>query len=88
VTGRLVEFVVENAGCESCASRVRAALEPLASVDGIEVDEAADVARVQARAEPGLSPEAVDDVLRRASEGAGHAYRVLPGSWRALGAGD
>jgi hypothetical protein len=78
----LIEFVVENAGCESCSARVRAALQPPAEVDAIEVDEAADVARVQARERAKLTREAVDEVLLQASVGAGHAYRVLAGSWR------
>jgi copper chaperone CopZ len=77
-----VEFVVENAGCSSCAERVRLALEPVAAVHEIEVDEAADVATVRAGAATDVSQDAVDRVLREASDGAGHAYRVRPGSWR------
>jgi hypothetical protein len=83
VTYRL-EFIVENAGCPSCAERVRVALEPVAVVHEIAVDEAADVAMVRAGTATDVSQDAVDRVLREASEGAGHAYRVRPGSWRAV----
>ena len=40
-------FEVEEAGCESCAALVRGALEPLATVESVEVDEAADRATVR-----------------------------------------
>lgn len=73
-------FVVEQAGCESCAARVRGALEPLAEVEGIEVDEQADEATVRAAGE--LSEDAVNAALLAASHGSAHAYRVRPGSWR------
>ena len=75
-----VTFVVEQAGCESCAARVRAALEPLAAVQAIEIDEAADAATV--RVSDAGSQEAVDAALAAASRGSGHAYRVRPGSWQ------
>ena len=74
-----VEFVVEQAGCESCATRVREALEPLASVGAIEVDEAADVALVRAAGD--LDEERANEALAAASHGSGHTYRVRPGSW-------
>jgi copper chaperone CopZ len=77
----LIEFVVENAGCASCAARVRGALEPVALVHDIEVDEPADIATVRMEVRPEVDQDAVDQVLRQASEGAGHAYRVRPGSW-------
>ena len=76
-----VAFVVEEAGCASCAALVREALEPLGRVESVEVDEAADVSRVVLS---GSASEAeVATALAGASEGAGHAYRIQPGSWRA-----
>jgi copper chaperone CopZ len=73
-------FVVEQAGCESCAARVRGALEPLAEIEAIEVDEQEDAATVRAAGD--LSEEAVNEALQAASHGSGHAYRVRPGSWQ------
>ncbi len=78
-----VEFVVEHAGCSSCAGRVRRALEPIATVETIEIDEAADAADVRLRSAVPLSEGTVRDVLREASVGSGHEYSVQPGSWRA-----
>jgi len=76
-----VAFEVEQAGCESCAARVRAALEPLAPVRAIEVDEAADTATVRLGA--AVAEADVAAALAAASDGSGHAYRVKPQSWRA-----
>lgn len=76
-----VTFVVEQAGCESCAARVRKALEPLAAVRSVEIDEQADEAAVAA--DGGLTEAAANDALASASHGSGHLYRVRPGSWRA-----
>lgn len=73
-------FVVEQAGCESCAARVRGALEPLAEVEAVEVDKDADAATVRAVGQ--LSEDAVNEALLAASHGSGHTYRVRPGSWR------
>jgi copper chaperone CopZ len=78
-------FIVEEAGCESCAARVRSALEPIASVTSIEVDEAADEALVRVERTAAVSEDAVGRALAAASEGAGHAYRVRAGSWDAGG---
>lgn len=75
-----VTFVVEQAGCESCAARVRNALTPLADVRTIEIDEQADAATVNAAG--GLTEEQANEVLAGASVGSGHLYRVRPGSWR------
>lgn len=75
-----VTFVVEEAGCESCARIVRGALEPLGTVESVEVDETADEATVRLAA--GATEEDVNAALAAASEGVGHAYRVRPGSWR------
>jgi hypothetical protein len=77
-----ISFRVEQAGCESCASRVRAALAGLVEVEEITVDEDADEAAVHVQAPHGLAIAAVDDALRGASRGSGHTYRVSPGSWR------
>ena len=74
-----VSFVVEEAGCESCARLVRKALEPLGVVESVEVDEAADVSTV--RLDSGATQDEVDRALADVSAGAGHAYRVRPGSW-------
>lgn len=76
-----VSFEVEQAGCESCAARVRSALAVL-EISALEIDESLDVALVTARAveEPRL--ETIDELLAAASEGAGHSYRVRPGSLR------
>ena len=77
-----VAFVVEAAGCESCAKLVRAALEPLGGVGSIKVDEAADeaVVRLDTR---GATESDVNRALAVVSAGAGHDYRVRPGSWDA-----
>jgi copper chaperone CopZ len=76
-----VSFVVSEAGCESCARLVRGALEPLGTVESVEVDEAADEATVRLAGD--ATEEQVNGALAGASAGAGHAYRVRPGSWRA-----
>jgi copper chaperone CopZ len=80
-----VTFEVEQAGCSSCAARVRSALEPLAAVRSVEIDEAADAATVECAATDALSEDSANAVLAAASDGAGHAYRVKPGSWRTAG---
>jgi copper chaperone CopZ len=77
-----LSFVVEEAGCESCAKLVREALEPLGTVESIEIDEAADVAAVRLDT-TGATESDVDRALAAVSVGAGHAYRVRPGSWDA-----
>jgi copper chaperone CopZ len=76
-----VEFVVSEAGCEACAALVRDALEPFGTVESVEIDADADEATVWLDAS--ASEEAVNGALADASAGAGHAYRVRPGSWRA-----
>jgi copper chaperone CopZ len=75
-----ISFVVEEAGCESCAELVRKALDPLGTVESIEVDGAADASRIRLSGAP--SEEQVGAALAEASTGVGHAYRVQPGSWR------
>ncbi len=65
---------MEEAGCESCAARIRAALEPLAAVESIEVDERDDVAHV--RLADDVSGDAVAEALAAASNGSGHVYRL------------
>ena len=81
----MAEFVfeVEQAGCESCSARVRAALEPLGEIGEITIDEQADAATVRARG-AALSEDAVNTALAAASDGSGHVYRVHPGTWRAV----
>jgi hypothetical protein len=78
-----VRFEVEQAGCESCAARVRAALAPVLEIDTLEIDEGRDVAAVSGRAVGDATVEAVDQLLAHASVGAGHAYTVRSGSWHA-----
>jgi hypothetical protein len=75
-----LRFVVEHAGCESCARRVRSALAPLLAVETITIDEAADIATVVARADTLPPREAIDAALAEASAGSGHTYRVRTGS--------
>ena len=77
-----IELVVEQAGCSSCAARVRAVLEEIAVVDAVDVDEDADVASVRLHSPQALAEETVASALREASAGSGHEYRVRPGSWR------
>lgn len=76
-----ITFVVEEAGCESCAALVRDALEPLGAVGSVEIDEAADVAAVTLSPARPLGEAEVGAALAEASAGTGHAYRVQPGSW-------
>lgn len=76
-----VVFEVEQAGCDSCAARVRAAVEPLGVVDEIAIDADADAATVRARGD--LDESAVNAALAAASHGSGHTYRVRAGSWQA-----
>ena len=75
-----VVFVVEQAGCESCAARVRSALEPLGDVGEIAIDGEADSATVHAAGD--LTESAVNEALAVASHGSGHVYRIRPGSWQ------
>jgi copper chaperone CopZ len=75
-----VRLTIEHAGCESCAGRVRAALEPLVEIETIGIDESADTATVVARAERRPSREAIEAALAEASVGSGHAYRLRAGS--------
>ncbi len=76
-----VRFVVEQAGCPSCAARIRSALEAIATVEAIEVDEAADIASVRLTDSPPVLEDAVALAVQNASAGSGHEYRVQPGSW-------
>ena len=71
-----LHFVVEEAGCESCAERVRSALEGLVAVESISIDESQDTATVVARADTPPSLDAIDAALAGASAGAGHTYRL------------
>ena len=76
---REIEFVVEQAGCPSCAARLRNAFEALAPVTAVEIDEAADTASVRLEASDDVSETAVDRVLDAASAGSGHVYTRRPG---------
>ena len=71
-----LHFVVEEAGCESCAERVRSALEALVTVESISIDDGEDTATVVARADTPPSLDAIDAALADASSGAGHTYRL------------
>jgi copper chaperone CopZ len=75
-------FDVENAGCQSCATKVRAALSPLGEVREVVVDEARDTATVHLLTAAEVEQRQIDGALEEASADAGHAYRVNPGSWR------
>ena len=77
----MIRFVVEQAGCPSCASLIREALDAIADVAGIEIDEAADRATVRLQRGSNVSEQTVADVLETVSRDSGHAYRVQPGSW-------
>ncbi|MDQ3672468.1 MAG: heavy-metal-associated domain-containing protein [Actinomycetota bacterium] len=74
-------FEVEHAGCPSCAARIRGALEAIATVEVIEIDERADTAAVRLADSSRVLEEAVALALQKASAGSGHEYRVQPGSW-------
>ena len=77
------EFVVEQAGCASCAELVREVLSGVGTVDGVQIDEAADVASVRLSTDAVVSSERLDTLLADASV-PGHAYRVRPDSLRAV----
>jgi copper chaperone CopZ len=79
-----IVFDVEQAGCESCADRVRGALALLGAVEAVEIDEGADLARVVLASSVNPDQSVVDEALAESSAGAGHLYRVRPGSWRKL----
>jgi hypothetical protein len=79
-----VEFVVEQAGCASCAELIRDALGQIGTVQRVEVDETADTAAVRLEIAGDTSKGDVDRLLGAVAEESGHAYRVQPGSWRAL----
>lgn len=78
-----VVFEVEQAGCDSCGKLIGGALADVGTVESVEIDEGADLATVVLSG--AASRGAVDAALEQVSAGAGHAYRVLPGSWRTLG---
>lgn len=75
-----MRFVVEHAGCETCAQRVRSALAPLIEIESITIDEAADTAVVVARTHMPPSPDDIDSALAAASAGSGHTYHLKPNS--------
>jgi len=79
-----IVFEVEQAGCESCAALVRDALEELAPVAEVTIDEVEDRATVRIAAGAAVAEADADRALVAASEGTGHAYRVVPGSWRVV----
>ncbi len=74
-----VLFDVEEAGCESCAKLLRQALGAIGSVEQVQIDEAADRASIVLSGD--VSRQTVETTLHEASLGAGHAYRIRPGSW-------
>ena len=79
-----VSFVVEQAGCESCAKLVRSALSELGTVESVAVDSAADTALVVLASGEQPNRAAVDGALAAAAPEGGHDYRVQPGSWRTV----
>jgi hypothetical protein len=76
-----IHFVVEQAGCESCARRVSSALADVLAIEEITIVEDADAAAVRAHAPASLERSAVDAALAEASSGGGHTYGVKPDSW-------
>jgi copper chaperone CopZ len=78
-----IRFEVEDAGCDSCAARVKGAIEPLAAVERTDVDHDTELTTVQLAPGAAVSEEDVARVLAEASEGTPHTYRVRPGSWAA-----
>jgi hypothetical protein len=81
MTSTRCSFEVLQAGCESCADRIRKALSPLVIVEQITIDEQADTARVLIRAERTIGRATIEEALGRASLGSGHEYRVKRDSW-------
>ena len=79
-----IRFDVEQAGCASCADRIKAALASAATVEQITIDEELDTATVFITARQPIDENAVNAVLALASAGAGHEYRIRPGSWQGL----
>ena len=77
-----VRFVVEQAGCHACATRIEKALATIATVRSIDVDEPDDLATVRLVGSAPISVESVRLALGEASEGSGHVYRLRPGSWQ------
>jgi hypothetical protein len=81
MTSTRCSFEVLQAGCESCADRIRKALSPIVIVEQIKIDEQADTARVLIRAERTIGRATIEEALGRASLGSGHEYRVKSDSW-------
>jgi hypothetical protein len=81
-----IEFVVEEAGCPSCGELIREAMGELGRVAHVDMDERADVAVVGLEPTGPVSQDEVDRILGAVSAGAGHAYRVRPGSWHVIAA--
>ena len=79
-----VEFVVEQAGCTSCAARLREAFEAVGSVAAVDIDEEADTASVRLHTSDQVTGDVVDRVLEAASAGSGHGYARRSGTWRVL----
>lgn len=73
-------FVVEGAGCSSCAARLRVALADLVRIEGIEIDDDADTAFVRVSGDD-ISERGVQAAIEAASAGSGHTYRIREGSW-------
>ena len=78
-----IDFVVEQAGCSSCAELVRDVLTGVGAVEGVDIDEGADEATVRLVTDADVSSEQLDALLADASV-PGHAYRVRPGSLRVV----
>ena len=75
-----ISFIVEQAGCQSCAAKVSEALAPLGDVEEVVIDEAADVGVVRLQPSEAVGEERINALLRAASAGSGHAYSVRAGS--------
>jgi hypothetical protein len=84
VAAHEVEFVVEQAGCPSCAARLRESLGAVGHVAAVEIDADADTASVRLRANDPVTGDDVDRLLEAASAGSGHSYTRRPATWRVL----
>ena len=78
-----VRVVVGRAAWPSCASVIREALDAIADVEGIEIDEAADRATVRLQHGSNPSQQTVARMLETVPREPGHTYRVQPVSWLA-----
>lgn len=75
-----LSFVVEQAGCSSCARLIRDTLATIGEVEDVSIDEANDLGFVRMTPTFETTEAQLNAVLLAASDGTGHAYSVRPGS--------